>query len=295
MDSIFDLELELPNKQIAERTQTLIGFDKKFGRIFSNLKLLQDQDQLEEWSKNHYGSTLPILGYIKEKYPLIILAGDVGTGKTVTAESIADSMVRELKKEGYFLRLSTRVRGEGLHGQQGNLVNDTFKHAKELAGKNCLCYLLIDEADAIATTRATQQMHQEEKAAVNTLIQKIDEIRELNGRLVLIMSTNRLHYLDEAIIRRAAIVLEFNRPDADERREFFNQAFAGINLTDDEITVLVEKTGPQNPQQVGFSYSDLRLKFLPELVSVAYSNDEPISFEMAQKVLIDIQPSPQIQ
>lgn len=295
MDSIFDLELELPNKQIAERTQTLIGFDKKFGRIFCNLKLLQDQDKLEEWSKSHYGLTLPILGYIKEKYPLIILAGDVGTGKTVTAESIADSMVRELKKEGYFLRLSTRVRGEGLHGQQGNLVNDAFKHAKELAGKNRLCYLLIDEADAIATTRATQQMHQEEKAAVNTLIQKIDEIRDLNGRLVLIMSTNRLHYLDEAIIRRAAIVLEFNRPDADERREFFNQAFAGINLTDNEITAIVEKTGPQNPQQVGFSYSDIRLKFLPELVSVAFSTNEPISFEMVQKVLCDIQPSPQIQ
>ena len=295
MDSIFDLELELPNKQIAERTQTLIGFDKKFGRIFSNLKLLQEQDKLEEWSKSHYGSTLPILGYIKEKYPLIILAGDVGTGKTVTAESIADSMVRELKKEGYFLRLSTRVRGEGLHGQQGNLVNDAFKHAKELAGKNRLCYLLIDEADAIATTRATQQMHQEEKAAVNTLIQKIDEIRELNGRLVLIMSTNRLHYLDEAIIRRAAIILEFNRPDADERRAFFNQAFIGINLSDDEITAIVEKTGPQNPQRVGFSYSDIRLKFLPELVSVAFSNNEPISFEMIQKILCYIKPSPQIQ
>ena len=295
MDSIFDLELELPNKQIAERTQTLIGFDKKFGRIFSNLKLLQEQDKLEEWSKSHYGLTLPILGYIKEKYPLIILAGDVGTGKTVTAESIADSMVRELKKEGYFLRLSTRVRGEGLHGQQGNLVNDAFKHAKELAGKNRLCYLLIDEADAIATTRATQQMHQEEKAAVNTLIQKIDEIRELNGRLVLIMSTNRLHYLDEAIIRRAAIILEFNRPDADERRAFFNQAFIGINLSDDEITAIVEKTGPQNPQQVGFSYSDIRLKFLPELVSVAFSNNEPISFEMIQKILCYIKPSPQIQ
>jgi len=109
------------------------------------------------------------------------------------------------------------------------------------------------------------------------------------------MSTNRLHYLDEAIIRRAAIVLEFNRPDADERREFFNQAFRGINLTDDEITALVEKTGPQNPQQAGFSYSDIRLKFLPELVSVAFSKNEPISFKMVQKILCDIQPSPQIQ
>lgn len=295
MESIFDLELELPCKQIAERTQTLIGFEKKFARVFSNLRLLQDQDKLEKWSKNHYGSMLPILGYIKDKYPLIILAGDAGTGKTVTAESIADRMVRELKKEGYFLRLSTRVRGEGLHGQQGNLVNDAFKHAKELAGKNRLCYLLIDEADAIATTRAAQQMHQEEKAAVNTLIQKIDEIRDLNGRLVLLMSTNRLHFLDEAIIRRAALVLEFNRPDYDERIEFLHQALNGVELAEEDLHALAEKTGPNDAQEIGFSYSDLRLKFLPELLSMAFTKDEPITFAMAIKVIDSIQPSPQIK
>ena len=295
MESIFDLELELPSKQIADRTKTLIGFDKKFERVFSNLRLLQDQDKLDQWSQKYYGSILPILGYIKDKYPLIILAGDAGTGKTVTAESIADCTVRELKKEGFFLRLSTRVRGEGLHGQQGNLVNDAFKHAKELAGKNRLCYLLIDEADAIATTRATTQMHQEEKAAVNTLIQKIDEIRELNGRLVLLMSTNRLHFLDEAIIRRAALVLEFNRPDNDERKEFLQQALSGVELTEDEVNALVERTGPHGDKGTGFSYSDLRLKFLPELLSMAFSKNEPITFEMATEVLESIQPSPQIK
>lgn len=295
MESIFDLELELPSKQIAERTKTLIGFDKKFERVFSNLRLLQDQDKLDQWCMRHYGAILPILGYIKDKYPLIILAGDAGTGKTVTAESIADCMIRELKKEGYFLRLSTRVRGEGLHGQQGNLVNDAFKHAKELAGKNRLCYLLIDEADAVATTRATKQMHQEEKAAVNTLIQKIDEIRELNGRLVLLMSTNRLHFLDEAIIRRAALVLEFNRPDNDERKEFLQQALSGVELTEDEVNVLVERTGPHGDKAPGFSYSDLRLKFLPELLSKAFAMNEPITFETAIEVLESIQPSPQIK
>lgn len=295
MESIFDLELELPSKQIAERTKTLVGFDKKFERVFSNLRLLQDQDKLDQWSMKHYGSILPILWYIKEKYPLVILAGDAGTGKTVTAESIADSMIRELKKEGYFLRLSTRVRGEGLHGQQGNLVNDAFRHARELAGKNRLCYLLIDEADAVATTRATKQMHQEEKAAVNTLIQKIDEIRELNGRLVLLMSTNRLHFLDEAIIRRAALVLEFNRPDNDERKEFLRQALSGVELTKDEVNVLAERTGPHGDKETGFSYSDLRLKFLPELLSMAFTKNEPISFEMAIEVLESIQPSPQIK
>lgn len=55
----------------------------------------------------------------------------------------------------------------------GNLVNDAFDKLRTEAGKKRLAFLFIDEADAIATTRSTMQMHQEEKAAVNTLIQKL--------------------------------------------------------------------------------------------------------------------------
>ena len=197
--------------------------------------MLLDHDELIQWSKKFHGSELPIIGQLQEKYPLIILAGDAGTGKTVAAESIADNMVRELKKEGFFLKLSTRVRGEGLHGEMGNLVNDAFDELKTQAGKRRIAFLFIDEADAIATTRATTQMHQEEKAAVNTLIQKIDEIRELKGRAVIFMSTNRLHFIDVAILRRAAITLEFERPNEYERAELFAQSLSGLNLTTDDL------------------------------------------------------------
>ena len=224
----------------------------------------------------------------------LILSGDAGTGKTVTAEAIADRMVRDLHKEGFFIKLSTRVRGEGLHGQMGNLVNDAFKRLRELSGKKRLCYLLIDEADAVATTRSTLQMHQEEKAAVNTLIQKIDEIRDLKGRAVVMMSTNRLHFLDEAIIRRAAVIMEFNRPDNQEREEFFRQSLSGLSLTDEEIKLLSAKTGPRNGLDYGYSYSDLRLRLLPEVVAYAFNREEPISFDVIVGIIDTIKPSPVI-
>lgn len=294
MESIFDIELELPNKEIYDRSKTLIGFDEKYSRISSNLRLLQEQEAVNVWSKKCHGQQLPILDYIQDKYPLIILAGDAGTGKTVTAESIADRMVRDLNKEGYFIRLSTRVRGEGLHGQMGNLVNDAFKHLREIAGKKRLCYLLIDEADAVATTRSTLQMHQEEKAAVNTLIQKIDEIRDLKGRAVVMMSTNRIHFLDEAIIRRAAVILEFTRPNTDERVEFFRQSLSGLNLSDDEIRKLSEMAGPRQGSDYGYSYSDLRLRLLPEVVAFAFTKNEPITFDTIVTVIETIKPSPVI-
>lgn len=293
MATIFDNTIELPNSEIQERTKNLIGFDTKFNRIYSNLKLLLDQDSLIEWSKKFHKVELPIIGQLKDKYPLIILAGDAGTGKTVSAESIADRMTRELKKEGFFLKLSTRVRGEGLHGQMGNLVNDAFAELKVQAGKKRIAFLLIDEADAIATTRSTSQMHQEEKAAVNTLIQKIDEIRELSGRAVVFMSTNRLHFIDEAIIRRAAIILEFERPTTEERKELFSKSLIGLDFTEEQLNQLANITSPEKNDDLGYSFSDIRLKILPEAIANAYPN-KALSFEIILETISTVKPSPKI-
>ncbi|MCT4583111.1 MAG: ATP-binding protein [Flavobacteriales bacterium] len=293
MASIFDNTIKLPNSEVLKRTNELIGFQAKFDRIYSNLKLLLDQDGLIEWSKKFHEIELPVINQLKDKYPLIILAGDAGTGKTVSAESIADKMTRELKKEGFFLKLSTRVRGEGLHGQMGNLVNDAFAELKTQAGKRRIAFLLIDEADAIASTRSTAQMHQEEKAAVNTLIQKIDEIRELNGRAVVFMSTNRLHFIDEAILRRASIILEFERPNKEERKELFSQSLNGIKLSDKELEKLSELTSPEENNNLGHSFSDIRLKVLPEAIAKAFP-DKPLTFELLVETISSIKPSPQI-
>lgn len=291
--SIFDNTIELPSSSIKERAKYLIGFESKFQRIFGNLKLLLDQEGLKEWSKKFHNSELPIINQLTDRYPLVILSGDVGTGKTVSSEAIADRAVRELGKEGFFLKLSTRVRGEGLHGQMGNLVNDAFLQVKNQAGKRRLAFLLIDEADAIATTRSTLQMHQEEKAAVNTLIQKIDEVRELQGRVIIFMSTNRLHLLDEAIIRRAAVILEFERPTQEERKELFATSLEGIKFTPKQLDALAELTSPEKNDGLGHSFSDVKLKILPEAVAKCFPN-EHLTFELLKETIIKIKPSPKI-
>lgn len=293
MAEIFDNIMELPSKEVQNQTNSLIGFENKFERIYNNLKLMLDHGSLSDWSNKHHSVELPIIQQLKEKYPLIILAGDAGTGKTISAISIADRMTRELKREGFFLKLSTRVRGEGLHGEMGKLVNDAFSQLKEQAGKKRLAFLLIDEADAIATTRSTSQMHQEEKAAVNTLIQKIDEIRELNGRAIVFMSTNRLHFIDEAILRRAAIVLEFKRPTKEECVELYKKSLKGITFTEEQLNELAMLSLKKDTDKVGYSFSDIRLKVLPEAVAKAYP-DKPLTFDIIKETIISINPSPEI-
>lgn len=294
MAAIFDNTIELPSNEIQRQTASLVGFESKFKRIYNNLKLLLDQDSLTEWSKKHHKIELPIIKQLKEKYPLIILAGDAGTGKTISAASIADKMTRELKKEGFFLKLSTRVRGEGLHGEMGKLVNDAFSELKSQAGKRRFAFLLIDEADAIATTRGTSQMHQEEKAAVNTLIQKIDEIRELNVRAIVFMSTNRLHYIDEAILRRAAVILEFERPTIEECKELYSQSLNGLDFSSKELDELASLSAANEESDLGYSFSDIRLKVLPEAIANAYP-DKPLSFAILKETIKSIKPSPEIK
>lgn len=293
MADIFDNIITLPSAEVQKQTENLVGFQSKFDRIYNNLKLLLDQGSLSDWSKKYHKVDLPIISQLKDKYPLIILAGDAGTGKTISATSIADKMTRELGKEGYFLKLSTRVRGEGMHGEMGKLVNDAFSELKKQAGKRRLAFLLIDEADAIATTRATGQMHQEEKAAVNTLIQKIDDVREMDGRAILFMSTNRLHFIDEAILRRAAIILEFKRPTEKEYKELYAQSLKGINLKDEELSELA-KLSKKDGESVGYSFSDVRLKVLPEAVASAYP-DKPLSFDILKETIANVKPSPEIK
>jgi SpoVK/Ycf46/Vps4 family AAA+-type ATPase len=292
--SIFDTIIELPSKSAQESATHLIGFENRYNKVFDNLKLLIDTDGIKKWSETHHGSVLPIVNLILDKYPLVIFEGDVGTGKTASAMGIADRITRELKKEGFFIKLSTRVRGDGLHGQMGNLVNDAFERLKKEAGKNRIAFLLIDEADAIATTRSTLQMHQEEKSAVNTLIQKIDDIRELKGRAIVMLSTNRIHFIDEAIVRRAGVIVKFERPSLDEREQLFTNDLGGSVVTTEQLKVLAEITGPEYNNELGFSFSDLRLRVLPEAIAKVYPN-APLTFEVLEETIKELSPSPKIK
>lgn len=67
--SVFDNISALPNEVVKSRTDKLIGFDTKYQRIFSNLKLLLSQEGLVEWSKKYYHTELPII------HQLILIKG----------------------------------------------------------------------------------------------------------------------------------------------------------------------------------------------------------------------------
>ncbi len=266
---LFELELELPDDKIAASSKRLVGFENRYQRLHRGLRLLADPEELRAWSRKFHHKELAICDAVSDRYPLVIFAGDVGTGKTVTAEGACDRLAREARKEAMLFKLSTRVRGSGKVGQMSTLLNQAFEVVAKQAGKTRQAFLIIDEGDSLASTRDTVQSHHEDKVAVNTIIQKVDDLRRHSGRILVFLCTNREGALDPAIVRRAALTEKFDRPTDQERAELFRMDLDGLNIKDETIHELIRLTGPRDGRP-GLTFSDLRSKLLPEALCRAF-------------------------
>lgn len=292
---LFELEIELPNDDILARGKRLIGFDARYERIRRDLRLLSAPDEVRAWCKRFYERELPLCEIVADRYPLLIFAGDVGTGKTVTAEAACDRLARESRKPAMLFKLSTRVRGSGTVGEMSSLINQAFAIITKEAGKTRSAYLIIDEADSLSAAREGAQSHHEDKVAVNTIIQKVDDLRRLGGRVLVILCTNRGLALDPAVVRRAARREYFQRPDDSEREALFRMDYDGLGLPDAAIHELVALTGPRNgPSRLGFTFSDLRTRLLPEAIGYAFP-DRKLMAEDLLKAARSLRPSPSVE
>lgn len=268
-DSAFESLRELPDEALRAQAGRLVGFARRFERLSGQMRLLTDLDGVKGWADRYHGGGHGLVAALGDRYPLIVFHGDVGTGKTATGEAAADALARMLDTDGFLLKLSTRVRGIGHVGEMSTLIGDAFAAAVNLAGRKRFVALIIDEGDALAFNRAAERAHHEDRVGVNTLIQKIDDARQLGGRLLIFLCTNRFGALDPAVLRRAALTDEFRRPDEHERRELFETTLAGVDVTSELINELVTITGPRDGRP-SFTFSDIQTRLIPAAVARAY-------------------------
>jgi SpoVK/Ycf46/Vps4 family AAA+-type ATPase len=288
---IFDNEIVLPDEALAARQKTLLGFDGRYASVRAQLRLLLSLDELGAWNRKHHGGKLGLCALVVEQYPLIIFHGDVGTGKTATAECIANRLVIEARTEDSVLfKLSTRVRGSGKVGEMGTLITEAFQKVTQAAGKGRRAILVIDEGDSLATTRSEDHSHHEDKVAVNTLIQCVDDVRRFGGRVVVFLCTNRVSVLDAALRRRAAIIEEFRRPNDEERRALFAMDLSGLSLGETHIAQLVRATSARDGQP-SWTYSDIRTRLYPAALAMAFP-DRPLTFNHLCSAVASLQPTP---
>ena len=290
-DKIFDREWVLPDQALAARAKTLLGFEDRYGRVRDQLRLMLSAGELGAWSSKFHGTRLALCDLVAEQYPLAIFHGDVGTGKTACAETIANRLVAEAGVEDSVLyKLSNRVRGSGHVGEMGSLISEAFAQIIQAAGKGRRAILIIDEGDSLAANRAQAHSHHEDKVAVNTLIQAIDDLRRYGGRVLVILCTNRLSVLDPALQRRAAVIEKFTRPTNEERRELLRMDLKGLHLSEMQIGQLAAATGAQGAQPP-WTYSDIRTRLYPTAMAKAFPC-EALSFAHLSVAAAGLRPSP---
>jgi hypothetical protein len=141
----------------------------------------------------------------------VLMTGEPGTGKTLSAEVIAGLLRLSLHKVD-LARITSKWVGE----TEKNL-DATFREAEESHS-----VLFFDEAEALFGRRAEVQSGTDRYAnlEVSYLLQRLDAARGL-----VILASNVRDQIDAAFIRRFQVVLHFPKPEEPERLLLWQQAF----------------------------------------------------------------------
>lgn len=298
MNGLFENSTVLPNTESRDRLSRLVGMDEKISRLKNTISVLINPVGLKKWMEKNHPQASGLLASVLRRPPLIILAGDVGSGKTELAETIGDAVARQEDIDITLLPLSLSSRGQGRVGEMTQLVTAAFEEAFNQAAKlksssgtaRGGVILLVDEADALAQSRESEQMHHEDRAGVNAFIRGIDRLANARLPITVIMCTNRLNALDPAVRRRAADILEFQRPDDNQRNYILTQSFADIGFKNSDLQELVAATG-KSTKGYGFTYSDLTQRLIPTIILDAYPN-KPIEPSRAIQLAKAMLPTP---
>lgn len=299
LDELFERRITYPDFEPQERLARLVGLDDQKARLTKILSLLVNPAGIEAWMRKHHAGAEGLLNTVLRRPPLVVLAGDVGSGKTELAETISDAVARQEDIGITLFPLSLSARGQGRVGEMTQLLSAAFDYtvaeATKLKGSSGRArggiILLVDEADAITQSREAAQMHHEDRAGVNAFIRGVDRLG--NGRLpaAVIMCTNRLGALDPAVKRRAADILTFERPGDEQRRAVLAGTFERLGFSQSQIQAIVAATGPGNSHEYGFTFSDLTQRLLPAIVLDAYPS-RPVDSTRALEIAHSMKPTP---
>jgi hypothetical protein len=143
-----------------------------------------------------------------------LFCGPPGTGKTMAAEIIADSLGADLLVVDVAATVSKYI---------GETAKNLSRAFDEAAASGAI--LLFDEADALFAKRTEIKDAHDRHANADTshLLQLLEGFDGLA-----ILATNRRANMDPAFVRRIRHVVEFARPAAAERRLIWRRAMAAL-------------------------------------------------------------------
>jgi hypothetical protein len=106
LDELFEHSLTYPDPIPQERLARLVGLDDHKTRATKILGVLINPSGIETWARKHYSTADRLLDLVLRRPPLLVFAGDVGSGKTELAECIGDTVARQERLKLNFFPLA---------------------------------------------------------------------------------------------------------------------------------------------------------------------------------------------
>ncbi len=143
----------------------------------------------------------------------LLLYGKSGCGKTMTARALAHRLNKKLKIINLGNIISSKL------GETSRNIASAFKMADTQEA-----ILFFDEFDSLGKERNYDNTDSSEmKRVVNGMIQMMDNLPKHS---IIIAATNQIDMIDEALIRRFELRLEFRNPDKKNLDKLYDKILA---------------------------------------------------------------------
>jgi SpoVK/Ycf46/Vps4 family AAA+-type ATPase len=170
-------------------------------RVADELEMLEDRCRSREQLLAHVG---PAFAHNLNRGVRALFSGPSGAGKTLAARALAGTLQMDL----YRVDLASVV--NKYIGETEKNLNRIFTYAEELD-----IVLLLDEGDSLMTRRTDVKGANDRYANLETnfLLQRLESYEG-----IILITTNAAQRIDQAFVRHLDVMIDFSRPEADERR-----------------------------------------------------------------------------
>lgn len=189
------------DREVGDLILEKLTSDYSFENLVCEIKI---KKKLDYFVKEHHTADL------LRKYDLpisnkILLHGPSGCGKTLASYVIAG----ELEKMMIVVNLGAIV-----SSKLGDTSKNLAKVFRKASAEQCIVF--FDEFDSLGKVRDYNQDHGEMKRVVNTILQLFDYLPQ---NCIVIAATNQKDMVDEALLRRFDLSVEFPLPEVEKIKE----------------------------------------------------------------------------